>query len=79
MHGARDLHRRPALRKRHDAVAHQPVDGSFVKPNGRDHPVENRIEQTARIIRIAVGDELRRADDVRKQQGDVLTLLLSAG
>ena len=65
--------------KRHDPVAHQPVDSALVELNGRHHAVENRIEQTAGIIRIAVGHELRRSHDVREEHRDLLALVVESG
>jgi hypothetical protein len=64
--------------KRHDPVAHPPVDGALVKLNGRRHPVANRLEQTSDIIRIAVGHEHGRAGDVREEHGDLLALVVES-
>jgi hypothetical protein len=54
------------------------MDGAFVTPNDCLHSVENRLEQTAVTIRIAVSDELRRRDDVREQHSDLLAFVVES-
>jgi hypothetical protein len=38
------------------------------------HPLEDRVEQPARLFRIAVGQQLQRALQVGEQDGDLLAL-----
>jgi hypothetical protein len=65
--------------QRHDAVAHHLVHRPLVTVNGLHHQLENRIEDLARILGIAVGQELHRALDVGKEDGYLLALALEGG
>jgi hypothetical protein len=58
----------------HDAVAHHLVDGPFVAMDGLHHPLEDRIEELACLLGIAIGQELHRALEVCKQDGHLLAL-----
>jgi hypothetical protein len=60
----------------HDAVAHHLVDRAFIVVHGLDHPLQHRIEQAPRVLRIAIGQELHRALEVREQDGHMLALSL---
>jgi hypothetical protein len=60
--------------QRHDAVAHHLVDGPFVPVDRVHHPLEHRVEQLARLLRVAVGEQFHRALEVREQDRDLLAL-----
>ena len=60
--------------QRHDPVAHHLVHGSLVAVDSRHHALEHRVEELARLLGIAVGQELHRALEVRKQHRHLLAL-----
>ena len=47
--------RRPE--QRHDAVAHHLVDGALVTVDGLHHVLEDRVEELACLLGIAVGEQ----------------------
>ena len=65
--------------QRHDPVAHHLVDGALVAVDGLHHPFEHGIEDLARFLGIAVGEQLHRALEVGEQHGDLLALALERG
>ena len=60
--------------QRHDAVAHHLVDRALVAVDGLHHPLEDRVEELARLLGIAVGEQLHRALEVGEEDGDLLAL-----
>jgi len=42
--------------ERHDAVAHHLVDRALVAVDRLHHPLEDRIEDLARLLRITIGE-----------------------
>jgi hypothetical protein len=50
----------------HDAVAHHLVHGALVAVDGLHHQLENGIQELVRLLRIAVGEKLHRALQVRE-------------
>ena len=60
--------------QRHDAVAHDLVHGALVAMHGLHHPLEHGIEELARLLGIAVGEQLHRALEVGEEHGDLLAL-----
>ena len=62
--------------ERHDPVAHDLVDGALVAVDGLHHPLEHGIEELARLLGVAVGQQLHRALEVGEQHGDLLALAL---
>ena len=54
------LVREGRAKERHDSVAHHLVDGAFVAMHRLHHLFENRIEDPARLLGIAVGQEFHR-------------------
>jgi hypothetical protein len=62
--------------QRHDAVAHHLVDRALVVVHGFDHPLEHTVEQSARVLGVAVGEQLHRSLEVGEEHGDVLALAL---
>ena len=44
--------------QRHDAVAHDLVDRALVAVDGLHHPLEDRVEDAAGLLGIAVGEQL---------------------
>ena len=60
--------------ERHDPVAHHLVDRALVAVDGLHHALEDGIEELARLLRIAVGEQLHRALEVGEEHGDLLAL-----
>ena len=60
--------------ERHDPVAHDLVDGALVAVDGLHHQLEDRIENPAGLLRIAVGEQLHRALEVGEEHRDLLAL-----
>ena len=65
--------------ERHDAVAHHLVHGALVAVDGLHHPLEHGVEELARLLGIAVGEQLHRALEVGEEDGDLLALALEGG
>ncbi len=65
--------------QRHDPVAHHLVDGALVAVDGLHHPLEDGIEELARLLGVAVGEQLHRALEVGEEDGDLLALALEGG
>jgi hypothetical protein len=64
--------RRPE--ERHDAVAHDLVDGTLIAVNRLHHPLEYRVEDLACFLRIAVAEQLHRTFKVGEENCDLLAL-----
>ena len=62
--------------QRHDPVAHHLVDRALVVMDGLHHPLEDRVEELARLLGVAVGEQLHRALEVGEEHGDLLALAL---
>ena len=60
----------------HDPVSHDLVDGALVVVNGLHHALEHRVEQSPRLLGVAVGEQLHRALQIREQDGHLLALAL---
>jgi hypothetical protein len=60
--------------KRHDAVAHHLIHRALVAVNRFHHPFENRIQEPARLVRVALGEQLHRAFHVGEEDGHLLAL-----
>ena len=60
----------------HDPVAHDIVHRALVPVNGFDHAFHHAFQELARLLGIAVGDELHGALEVGEQHGDLLALAL---
>ena len=58
----------------HNAITHDLVHGPFIAVHGRHHVLEHRVEELARLLRVAVGQQLHRAFEVGKQDRDLLAL-----
>ena len=65
--------------QRHDAVAHHLVDGALVAVDGLHHALEDRVEELAGLLGIAVGEQLHRALEIGEEHGDLLALALERG
>ncbi len=50
--------------ERHDSVAHDPVYGTFVIVHCLDHAFEYGVDKLLCVLRIAVGNQLRRTLDI---------------
>ena len=58
----------------HDAVAHHLVDRALVAMDRLHHALEHGIEEGARVLGVAIGQELERALEVGEEHGDLLAL-----
>ena len=58
----------------HDAVARHLIHGALVVVDGVHHQREDGIEDRARLLGIAVGEELHRALEVGEEHSDMLSL-----
>jgi hypothetical protein len=56
----------------HNAIAQDLVDGAFVAVHGRHHALQHRVEELARLLGVAVGQQLHGAFEVGKQHRDLL-------
>ena len=56
----------------HDAVAHHLIDRALVVVDGVHHVREDRVQDLARLLGIAVGEQLHRALEIGEQDGDLL-------
>jgi hypothetical protein len=63
----------------HDAVAHDLVDRAFVAVHGGHHAFEHGVEQLMGFFRVAVGQQLHRAFQVREEYGHLLALAFEGG
>jgi hypothetical protein len=60
--------------QRHDPVAHHLVHGALVTVDGFHHLLEDLVEDAARLLGIAVREQLHRALHVGEEHGDLLAL-----
>jgi hypothetical protein len=65
--------------ERHDPIAHYLVDGAFVPVDGLHHALEHRVEELARLLGIAVGEQFHRALEVGEEDRDLFALTLQRG
>jgi hypothetical protein len=65
--------------ERHDAVAHNLVDGSLVAVDRLHHAFQHGIQQLACLLRIAIGEQLHRPLQVGEQDGHLFSLTLDSG
>ena len=65
--------------ERHDAVAHDLVDGALVAMNGLHHALEDGVEEPPRLLGIAVGEQFHRALQIGEEHGDLLALAFEGG
>jgi hypothetical protein len=67
--------------QRHDPVTHHLVYRALVAVHGVHHVRENRVQDLARFLGIAAGEQFHRALEIREQDRHVLALTLqgSAG
>jgi len=72
------LVRQRRAEQRHDAVAHDLVDGALVAVNGLHHVLKHGIEQLARLLRVTVGEQLHRALQIGEEDRDLLPLALES-
>jgi hypothetical protein len=61
-------------KQRHDAVAHDLVDGALIAVHGVHQALQDRIEELSGLLRVTVGQELHGALQVREQHGHLLAL-----
>jgi hypothetical protein len=60
--------------ERHDAVTHDLIDRALVAVDRLHHAFEDGVEQLARLLRVAIGEQLHGALQVREEDGDLLAL-----
>jgi hypothetical protein len=60
--------------QRHNAVAHDLIDGPLVAVDGVHHPAEHGVQDAASIFGIAVGEQLHRAFEIGEEDGHLLAL-----
>ena len=65
--------------ERHDPVAHHLIHRALVAMDGLHHSLEDRIENLARFLGIAIGEELHGALEVGEEDRDLLALALERG
>ena len=65
--------------QRHDAVAHDLVDGPLVPVHGFHHVFEDGIEKLARLLRVTVRQELHRTLEVGEEHRDLFPLAFEGG
>ena len=65
--------------QRHDAVAHDLAHRAAVLLDGFAHVLEYWVEQRARFLRIAIGDEFHRSFEVGEENGDELSFAFDGG
>ena len=68
------LERERCAEQRHDAVAHHLVDRALVAVHRLHHPFEHGIQQLARFLRVAIGQQLHRTLQIGEQHRDLLAL-----
>src|SRR5688572_24341113 len=66
-------------KQRHDAIAHDLIHGALVAVHGLHHAFQHGVENRARLLGVAVGEQLHRALEVAKQHGHLLTLPFEGG
>ena len=62
----------------HDPVAHHLVHRALVAVNGFHHPLEDGVEDFARLLGIPIGEQAHRAFEVGEEHGDLFALSSSA-
>src|SRR5262245_5494856 len=62
--------------ERHDAVAHDLIDGALVVMDRFHHPFEDRVEKLAGLLGISVDEQLHGALEVGEKHRDLLALAL---
>src|SRR5262245_59922269 len=60
--------------QRHDLIAHDLVHGALVAVDGLHHSLQDGIEDRARLLWIAIGEQFHRALEVGEEHGDLLAL-----
>ena len=73
------LVRERCAEERHDPVAHHLVDRALVAVDGLHHPFEDGVEDLARLLGVAVGEQLHRALEVGEEDRDLLALAFEGG
>ena len=65
--------------ERHDPVAHHLIHRALVTMHGLHHVFQYGVEELARLLGIAVGEQLHRALEIGEEDGDLLALTLQRG
>jgi hypothetical protein len=65
--------------ERHDAVAHYLVDSALVAMDGLHHQLEHGVEELARLLGVAVGEQLHRPFEVGEEHSHLLALAFEGG
>ena len=69
-----EVRRTVSAEQGHNAVTHELVDGALVVVDGLDHPIEDRVEELARFLWVAVGEQFHETLEVGEQDGHLLAL-----
>ena len=56
----------------HNAIAHDLVHGPLIAVHGRHHALQHRVEELARLLRVAVSQEFHGAFEIGKQDRNLL-------
>jgi hypothetical protein len=68
------LMRNGSAKESHNAIAHDLIHCAFIAVYSSHHTFQDRIEELAGLLRIAVSEQLQRALEVCKQDGDLFPL-----
>jgi hypothetical protein len=71
--------RQRGAEQRHDAVAHDLIHGALVLMNRGHHPLKHRVEELARLLGIAIGQQLHGAFQIGKQDRDLFAFTFEGG
>jgi hypothetical protein len=63
----------------HNPIPHHLVDGALVAVHGLDHALQDRVQQLARLLGIAISQQLHRPLQVREQHRDLLAFAFQGG
>jgi hypothetical protein len=69
--------RRPE--QRHDAITHDLIHGALVAMDRLHHALEHRVQDLARVLGVAVGEQLHGALQVGEEHRHLLALALEGG
>jgi hypothetical protein len=65
--------------ERHNPIAHDLINGPLIAMYRGHHALEHRVEERARLLRIAVSQQLHRAFEIGEEHRDLLALAFQGG
>jgi hypothetical protein len=68
------LMRNGGAKEGHNAIAHDLIHRALIAVHSSHHPFQDGVEKLAGLLRITVSEQLQRALEVRKQDGDLFPL-----